>query len=348
VPGRGANAGRSGDRIPQIHKGHRVTIHPVRVAFFVSPPYQGATLLALLLNNHSLISALGECSFPSRSFGIACACGEFVNDCDFWQSVRLRMDPTGSLSFSTLLPVLPWPLKRWQFEWSRIRLTPRPWLNRALGRSAARVADVAAPAAWRLHPQLVDNFVESNRSLYALVLEQHGTSVFVDGHKSWRKAALLARELIPSDDVRIIHLVRDPRGFAVSQRRHGQAKRLVESAWVWKDLHRHMRSLSTLAPYHLMRYEDLALRPEAEMQKVFAFLGLEGESVVGAPKILAKHHIVGHDMVRGFDGEIRHDGRWRVELSPKEQQVVLAAAGPFATQLGYADASIARPQAAIA
>lgn len=332
----------------RIGKKHSATIHPVRLAFFVSPPYQGATLLALLLNNHSLISALGECSFPARSFGMTCACGQLVSDCDFWQSIRLRMDPGGSVNLSALLPVLPWPLKRWQFEWGRIRLSPRPWLNRVLGRSAARLADAAAPVAWRSDGQLVRTFVESNRALYSLVLEQHGTSVFVDGHKSWRRVALLARELPPQDDVRIIHLVRDPRGFAVSQRRHGQARTLVESAWIWKDLHRRMQELGSLAPYHLLRYEDLAVNPEEEMQKLFDFLGVQGESVVGAPKRPEKHHIVGNDMVRGFHGEIALDTRWRTELSLDEQHAVLAAAGPFAAQLGYAPASIARAEPRLA
>lgn len=313
----------------------------MRVAFAVSPPFQGATLLALLLNNHALISALGECSFPSRSIGITCACGEFVTECDFWQSVRLRLDPTGSLNLSSLLPVVPWPLSRWQLEWSRIRLSPSLRVNRALGRSAARTADFAAPAAWGLHGSLVKDFVRTNRSLYELVLDMHGTSIFVDGHKSWRKAALLGRELPSSDDRRFIHLVRDPRGFALSQRQRGQASHLLESAWMWRDLHTRMRSLKMVAPYHLLRYEDLAVRPEGEMRNVFEFLGVEPQRVVDAPRYPAKHHVVGNEIARSFAGDIKLDTRWRTELSAREQQAVLAAAGPFAAELGYAEAASA-------
>ncbi len=333
---------------PGCAREHRVTIRRVRVGFIVSPPYQGATLLALLLNNHSLISALGECSFPSRSFGMACACGQLVTDCDFWQSVRLRLDPTGSFNLSTLLPVLPWPLKRWQFEWSRIRLSPSPRFNRAVGRTAAKTADLTAPAAWHLRPQLVDDFVRTNRSLYELVLDLQGTSVFVDGHKSWRKAALLGRELRHSDDVRIIHLVRDPRGFALSQRRHGRASDLLESAWVWNDLHRRMQSLSAVAPYHLLRYEDLALNPHSEVQRLFEFLGVDPENVVEGPRFPSKHHIIGNAMVRDFAGDVRLDTRWRTELKPTEQRAVLAAAGSFAAQLGYADLSVPRAEPRLA
>ena len=117
---------------------------------------------------------------------------------------------------------------------------------------------------------------------------------------------------------------------------------------MWRDLHRRMVPLSDIAPYHLLRYEDLAVNPETEMRKVFDFLGVEAEEVVEAPKYPAKHHVVGNDMAGTFDGEVRLDTRWRVELSPMEQQALLAAAGPFAAQLGYEDASIARVEPSLA
>jgi hypothetical protein len=317
---------------------HPCSIFGLRVAFLVCPPYQGATLLALLLNNHSQISALGECSFPARSFGFACACGQLVIECDFWHTVQERLDPTRSSSLSTLFPALPWPLSRRQLEWSRVRLSPNARLNRIVGRFAAKLADIAVQAAWRLRRRPVEDFVRSYRSFYELVLDMHGTSTFVDGYKSWRKAALLGRELQPANDVRIIHLVRDPRGFEASRRRHLQTSSDPrESAWLWADLHRRMESLRTVAPYRLLRYEDLALRPDAEMRKLFQFLGVEPESVVAAPKYPAKHHIVGNDMVRGFSGSVSPDTRWRDELSTADQRTVLASAGPLAARLGYTE-----------
>jgi hypothetical protein len=324
-------------RLPAL-RGAKLSQYPcaVRLAFVVCPPYQGATLLAVLLNNHSLISALGECSFPSRSVGVVCACGQMVSECEFWQAVRERLDPSKSSGLSTLLPALPWPLSRRQLEWSRVRLSPSPRLNRAVGRSAARLADITVPVAWRFRKRPVEDFVESYRSLYELVLDMHGTSTFVDGSKSWRKAALLGRELQPANDVKIIHLVRDPRGFAASRRRHLQmSSDLRESAWLWADLHRRMESLSTVAPYRILRYEDLALRPDKEMRKLFQFLGVEPEGVVAAPKYPWKHHIVGNEMVRGFSGSVGLDTRCREELSTAEQRTVLACAGPLATRLGY-------------
>lgn len=142
--------------------------------------------------------------------------------------------------------------------------------------------------------------------------------------------------------------MRDPRGFALSQRRHGRASDLLESAWVWNDLHRRMQSLSAVAPYHLLRYEDLALNPHSEMQTLCEFLGVEPEDVVEAPRFPGKHHIIGNAMARDFAGDVSLDTRWRTELKPTEQRAVLAAAGSFAAQLGYADLSVPRAEPRLA
>jgi hypothetical protein len=72
------------------------------------------------------------------------------------------------------------------------------------------------------------DFVRTYRSFYQLVLDLRGTSTFVDGFKGWRKVALLALELQPATRVRIIHLVRDPRGFVVHAGRHAH-----EGAWIY-------------------------------------------------------------------------------------------------------------------
>jgi Sulfotransferase domain len=304
-----------------------------RVAFVVCPPYQGATLLDVLLNNHSQISAPGECSFPLRSGDLPCACGARVSACEFWQAVRAGLDPGGTRSLQELLPPMPWPLSRWQLEWGRVRVSPSPRLNRIVGRAGARMADVAAPTAWGVRRRSMERFVERYRDLYRLVLEMHGTSLFIDGFKSWRKTALLAREL---EDVRTVHLVRDPRGFAASRRRHLGPVDVRESGWLWADIHRRISSLEEVAPYRLLRYEDLAVRPEEELSSLFAFLGVEPESVVAAPRDATKHHVVGNEGVRTrFSGTVWLDSRWEAELSAAEQRAVLAAAGPFAAELGY-------------
>jgi hypothetical protein len=208
-------------------------------------------------------------------------------------------------------------------------------LNRVSGQAAGMLADLAMPSVWRLRRRSVASFVRTYRSFYQLVLDLHGTSTFVDGFKSWRKVALLARELQPATRVRIIHLVRDPRGFVVSRRRHAHERDLRESTWLWADLHHRMELLRETAPYRLLKYEDLCARPEIEMRALFRFLDVEPESVVSAPKYPHKHHILGNQMLRTFSGSVALDERWRAELSPAQQRTVLSYAGGIADRLGY-------------
>src|ERR1700675_4464699 len=103
------------------------------VAFVVCPSYQGATLLALLLNNHSQISALGD-TIPMRKWDPVCACGRRVSECDFWQTVSNSLDTSRFSSLRTLLPPMPWPLSHRQIEASVVRLSRNPRLNRVAGR----------------------------------------------------------------------------------------------------------------------------------------------------------------------------------------------------------------------
>jgi Sulfotransferase family len=305
----------------------------LRIVFVVCPSYHGATLLALLLNNHSQVSALGD-TLPHRGSDHICACGERVDQCGFWQAVSRGLEASRFADLPMLLPVLPWPLTRHQLEGGAIHLSGSMRLNREAGRVAGKVVDLGAPITWRLRPGLVGDFATLYRSLYRLVLDAHGTSLFVDGSKSWRRAAVLTRALQREADVKIVHLVRDPRGFALSCRTHAGAP-LAESAWLWSDLHSRMRSLQALAPYLVIRYEDLCADPQAELERLFDFLRVAPEPVVTAPRYAGKHHLIGNNMLRSFDGQVKLDTRWRDELSFPEQRTVLDFAGEFAELMGY-------------
>jgi hypothetical protein len=143
---------------------------------------------------------------------------------------------------------------------------------------------------------------------------------------------LLAREL--AAEVKVIHVARDPRGFAASYRHHSGADP-TETALLWAHFHGRMESLQSVAPYQLIRYEDLCAQPEEEMRRLFRFLEVEPEAVVSAPKYPHKHHILGNQMLRTFSGDVRLDERWHDELTPAERRSVLESAGVLAERLGY-------------
>jgi hypothetical protein len=158
----------------------------------------------------------------------------------------------------------------------------------------------------------------------------------VDGSKSYRKAKLMARELGRSWVIKVLHVVRDPRGFVASWLRSDPTATLRTSSWLWAETHRRMEALaSTNVPYLRVRYEDLALRPEHEMKSIFDFLNLPWESVIAAPRFPEKHHLIGNKMLFSFDGTVLlHEG-WRDQFSPEDQIRVLRYAGRAAENYGY-------------
>jgi hypothetical protein len=199
---------------------------------------------------------------------------------------------------------------------------------------AAAVADVALPVLWgRRH--WVAEYLDVWQSFYRTVTGLHKTSVFVDGSKSTRKAALIASHLGKGVDIRVIHIVRDPRGFIASSFRHNPELTLRTEAWRWTDLHARMERLQRKVPYLRVRYEDLASDPQAEMASILTFLDLEQTPLVGPPKFPEKHHLLGNAMLFRFDGTIRADERWQGVLSVEAQREVLRYAGRVGRRYGY-------------
>lgn len=304
------------------------------LGFVVCPSYHGATLLALLLNNHSTISALGDTN-PSREYDQVCSCLAHVSNCEFWQAVVSRLSLDRYAANNSLLPELPWPMANKRLDGGRIGLSRNAAINRGAGRLAALVADLVLPLLWGRRSRFAAGYTELWSCFYALVAELHGTSLVIDGTKSPRKVALLASRQPTGKPPAVIHLVRDPRGFAASSARYEGDTDMRRYGWLWRDLHSRIEALRGRVRYLRVRYEDLALRPKTEVQSICEFLGVKDEDLVGPPRFPGKHHLMGNKMMFEFNGTVRVDERWRNTLDPREQATALHCAGWLAERYGY-------------
>jgi hypothetical protein len=190
------------------------------------------------------------------------------------------------------------------------------------------------PLASGLAERRTADFAGLYLSFYQLVREMHGTTTVVDGSKVGFKVPVFVRHLRGAADIRIVHLVRDPRGFAASSRRHG-LYRVEQAGRVWRKFHAGIRSLAPVARMETVRYEDLVADVRQTMARVQAFLDVPVEDLGGRPRRPVRHHLVGNEMLRTFDGTIEPDTRWMTLLTPEEQRRVLRDAGPLAQVLGY-------------
>ena len=183
------------------------------------------------------------------------------------------------------------------------------------------------------------------------MLEVSGKPVIVDTSKHV-STALLLRQL-PDVDLRIVHLVRDPRGVANSWSKvvnrpevTGESREMdtlhpgrIGLRWLWFNWA--FSNLDRLGvPTTTIRYEDFVANPAASLDEVFRFAGVEetGQELFdGDPLVLGVGHSVSGNP-RRLDRrpvELKVDEKWRTDLDPDMQELVSKVTAPMLGRYRY-------------
>jgi hypothetical protein len=177
--------------------------------------------------------------------------------------------------------------------------------------------------------------IDRNKALAASILAVTGKSVFLDASKAADAIRHFGRE---SDLVfRVVHLVRDVRGFSCSRRKNKGEVELREIVGRWMSANANIeRQLRRISPdrWIRIRYEDVCSMPLETLNRFFAFCGLAPLQSVNdsAPP---EHHIVGNRMRLANFGAVRSDESWRRLLSGEDQQLIAGLAGSMHLRYGY-------------
>lgn len=240
-----------------------------------------------------------------------CGCGEPVGSCPFWTAVLEHVPATTAATAAALDRV------------TRLRhllgRRPDPSLSQSLSR------------------------------LYDAIATVSGADVIVDASKLPSYADVLDR--VDALDVRVLHLVRDPRGAAHSWRRSkalpekGDAALMEQRSaaksaalWlVWNALASRRRRQG--GRYTCLRYEDFVADPSATLMHALAGLGLSHLQVPLARNTIelgVDHTAAGNpDRLKHGVTEIRADEKWRTEAPRRDQLVVTALAAPLMRRYRY-------------
>jgi Sulfotransferase family len=183
------------------------------------------------------------------------------------------------------------------------------------------------------------------RAIYRSYADAQGKARYGDKTPSYMQELGLLERVFP--DAQYVHPVRDGRDAALSflaMRRRprfnlARPRGLATFASQWRLEVEAAWKLGRRIPdrYHELRYEDLVREPQAELERVCEFLGLEFE-----PKMLAYHEVV--DASRLQDHPLlakpptAGTRRWQAQMSPADVQVFEAIAGDTLSKLGYARA----------
>ncbi|GIH09807.1 sulfotransferase family protein [Rhizocola hellebori] len=280
----------------------------------------GSTILGNVLNELPGVLHAGEVHYLWKNGVLRhgtnslCGCGEQVRQCPLWSSVVSTLDTPDLGRLATQM-----------MTWQRRALRTR--------HTRARLAHT---------PDEVRAAVDRTVALYRALAERGAERAIVDSSKYPAEAAALLQR---SDvDLRVVHIVRDPRATAYSYLR---AKRYIDpmspaastSNWVGFNVASELVGNAANGRYLRVRHEDLTREPKRIVAEVLRFAGLDDESPVGddGKVTLGVNHTVTGNPDRLSQGvvAIRPDERWRTELPLGHSAVSTALALPLLRRYRY-------------
>ncbi|MCH8851495.1 MAG: sulfotransferase [Planctomycetes bacterium] len=317
-----------------------------RLVYILAASHSGSTLLSMLLGAHPEVCTVGELKLPAAAMGdldrYRCSCGQKVLECAFWQRVREHMAHKG-IDFDLANA-------RTDFRQSKSRYAKRllgPLIrNRLLER--ARDAALWVSPTWRKELAEIQN---RNTELVSSVLDVLGKGVIVDSSKLAHRLKFLLRN--PLLHIRVVHLIRDGRGVALTYmdpenfadardpafRGTGESPRMSmdEAARAWRrsgeEAERILARMER-SRWLRLRYEDVCADPERQMARVLRFIEVDpGGGTLDFRSV--EHHVIGNGMRLDSSSVIELDERWRSELSAEQLAEFDRVAGDTNRKLGY-------------
>lgn len=303
----------------------------MKILHITGTGHSGSTLLATLLAQNPNVSSCGELNqFPKALAGVPheCSCGRLVTDCEFWRVV--------AKAWNEILPDL-----HHNRHAQQVRLLQRE-------------ATVQLKKHGRLNKNLSANaeqFVQALDALFLSLGSITGVDTLVDSSKNVGRAALLAAR--SSHDVKIIHLIRDPRGVAWSHRKErikkpGTGEGSREGRSVVNTMQRWKRdnalALNLVRRYQstalTLRYEDLVLDSDVVLKRISALSGIDFGGVLDCLKengqIAAPHMVAGNPNVRMRPvTQLMLDNSWRENLTLFEKAWCVLSAYRLTNEFGY-------------
>jgi hypothetical protein len=300
---------------------------PIKVVYVTGWGRSGSTLLDVLLGQVPGFFSAGELVYLwSRGIGAGwtCGCSAQVESCPVWSEVLSDLSPTPARELARRME----------------------HLEQRLIRSRHLPALFAPALRRRWRNDLFEEYAGTLRSLYQALAQATGSRVIVDSSKLPAYAAVLGA--IEGLDVRVVHLIRDPRAVAYSWSKGSSSPGGIERVGMGKSsLYWNLFNVGAEAlhrqhglPYLRLRYEDLVEEPKAAFARILAFAG---EETAFTPftgshaATVAPTHTVSGNPSRFRTGviEIAPDTRWVAGMPALQKRAVELMTLPGLVRYGY-------------
>ena len=283
-----------------------------RNVFLAALPHSGSTLLGVLLQQHEMIYHAGESFYWDKidPRTATCSCG--ATGCEILIALRRRIknSPHSDSILSIgricgLIDRLEEPFKQ---------AHPMSLSYDIAASSEAEVAD-ALPSCINGLCRLADTYRDVS-----------GLPVVADNSKYIR----LTSPLIAAG-WKIVVVVRDPRGLAYANKKVCARKHvnrpIEQKLGVYTSFARRAATISRQCDsVHVVRYEDMCCNPQAELGKIYRFLGLAYSNIQVAIKNTG-HALAGNRFLFRLDHadiRIREDRTWQESLSADDLEKIIS------------------------
>jgi hypothetical protein len=256
-----------------------------------------------------------------------CACGRQGSECPFWQDVYVAWKHR--IEFEDVEAYL-------DIQKTAERYRRLPGL---IMRSTTDSKNVRRHKKW-------------TQALYASILEASGKSVIVDSSKDPVRAFALAQ--MPEIDLRLVHLVRDGRGFTWSVQKsydkdmRGGVQRDFAPMPMWRAAV--SWSLANIGALGVCRqvprdkttrvhYEDFVTKPERALKQIGRMADLDfaptAKRLAEGTPIGVGHVIAGNRVRMSEKIELRPDMEWQRKMPPADRSRFFWLTAPLMKYLGY-------------
>ncbi len=296
----------------------------LKLIYILSSGRSGSTLLDLLLGAHPDVWTVGEAQQIRAWMGAGqnCGCGEPFESCAFWRDLLPTLDIDDGDT----------PIHYFRQNGVQGRvLHPNRIMEHFAGRQS------------RETQERIREYGERNLHYLSSVREQalktqERVTWLVDASKDpYRLLWLEASGLF---DIRVIHIVKDPRSFVYSMTKKAgdtlKVKTRFTTRWAIENGLMKRYTASVFGDRaRTLHYEALAEWPAPNMQDLGAWLGLDyPPELVDQFRDVDNHGVSGNAMRWGTD-PIRLDEKWRTKLPARDAQAIWLLTTPTRVALGY-------------
>jgi hypothetical protein len=305
-----------------------------KVLFIGGYSRSGSTLLDCMLGQLPGVFSTGELAYiwtHGLQENRLCGCGSRFLDCSFWTRV-------GELAFGGWDRLDAERMRALELRVNRHRFLPQllaPKLSRRFRRDLRRYTEVLG-------------------SIYGAIQQASGARLIVDSTIDPAYGFLLAH--VEGVDLRLLHMVRDPRATAFSWTRWQYRRDRVDTDMYQRRFHPGVTALRW-AVYHVLvhllgrrteggaprvNYEQVVSSPEQQIRRIMAHAGEPfADADLGFIRPgevhLDTNHTVAGSLMRLTKGPlpVRIDDEWTRNLPPGHRRLVTLLTLPFLRGYGY-------------